>query len=94
MISSNNVNRVNVEKSQYGMNARTAESVETALFKFTISTKQSIDRYDTSGEDFISGRVVHTTFVAHTTRMKRVERLLLAAIVKWSVEMIWTVMIV
>lgn len=73
---------------QDGSNARKAETAKTAQCECPNSTQQSIDRYDTNGEDSIRGRIVNTYLIAHTARMERIERFLCVAVVTWSVQAI------
>lgn len=50
-----------------------AKCAEPARIECANATNQSINRYDTSREGFISLRIFHTALIAHTARMRRLE---------------------
>lgn len=72
----NNVNIVDIAEMRERLNPRNGERVETEQFECAISTKQSINKYDTNREDFICRNIVHTPSMEHTERIEGVKKLL------------------
>lgn len=84
MDCANGANKGNLSPRKEGIIAIKAKPVDAGQYECANSTKQSINRYITNREDFISVRIVQTALVVHTARMGRLEMLLCVATKTWS----------